>query len=867
MRDSDLPPNARLHIAQLSETANKENLRARFEKYGTIYEIYVNTNKGFGFIQYASAAEAAKAIAAENTSFFEGKHIGVRLAQKDRFGNTINTDDRGRPAASRGQDPFLDRDRDRERDRDLDRYRERDLPLRDLPLRGRERSPHRDRYDDRYYDKFERGRDLYERDREDARRRDQFFEDRLPPVRDRYDDLYPPEDDYRREAVFRDRERDRDRDRERDRRDPLERGRSRDILDRDILDRDILDRDIRERDVRERDILERDSLPRDSRDAYDRRAPRHPEPALIDPLPPVSAPPPLPSAEKPIDCEILLMGKHLRDYADLVERRVKALSLNTGLLLIANESSLTQALEDVTRRKVLYAIILTSQNEVHRSVTLNILHGSPQEHRNMPLEDALALVDRNFSTYLQDRAVPVKSSSSSAPAAPMAPLPGEPPLPKSQPPLPPTPQPPAPPAAPTALAIPAVELTIPQLINLLADRKQLTLSEMDRVISHLQAVRRKMAIEQGLNPDPPAVASSAPAPTITKSVQQPIVTPAVAPAPAKPVDPKQAELQAKILSIFNPSGSSSTAAATSAANRTTMATAPQPVSRPSMAASFLHGGSLSSVNASQAAKAAPTSKSAGDINFDSPVVQKVLDKLILSGPTMLKKLATSANGTASISTFSRTQASNSKGIKDPKSQSRVTPKAGLSRQDSDAQLRAAQQAALKTLQQQENATMTVQSNMTRQIPPTPAAVMQNQYPPGMVQYPQPAQYQQQQAVYQQQQQAAYQQQQQQPMVQYPQQQYQQPNMQQQQPLATSPTPLLPDPIDKKGRGWPRGWNPPGVQSTGGQQTGHQQGFQSSAQPNLQQNPHMNQNSRASYQQQQQNRGYLGNRSQPKPPGI
>ncbi|XP_038068565.1 pre-mRNA-processing ATP-dependent RNA helicase prp5-like isoform X3 [Patiria miniata] len=727
MRDSDLPPNARLHIAQLSETANKENLRARFEKYGTIYEIYVNTNKGFGFIQYASAAEAAKAIAAENTSFFEGKHIGVRLAQKDRFGNTINTDDRGRPAASRGQDPFLDRDRDRERDRDLDRYRERDLPLRDLPLRGRERSPHRDRYDDRYYDKFERGRDLYERDREDARRRDQFFEDRLPPVRDRYDDLYPPEDDYRREAVFRDRERDRDRDRERDRerdrRDPLERGRSRDILDRDILDRDILDRDIRERDVRERDILERDSLPRDSRDAYDRRAPRHPEPALIDPLPPVSAPPPLPSAEKPIDCEILLMGKHLRDYADLVERRVKALSLNTGLLLIANESSLTQALEDVTRRKVLYAIILTSQNEVHRSVTLNILHGSPQ------------------------------------------------------------------------------------------------------------------------------------------------VTPAVAPAPAKPVDPKQAELQAKILSIFNPSGSSSTAAATSAANRTTMATAPQPVSRPSMAASFLHGGSLSSVNASQAAKAAPTSKSAGDINFDSPVVQKVLDKLILSGPTMLKKLATSANGTASISTFSRTQASNSKGIKDPKSQSRVTPKAGLSRQDSDAQLRAAQQAALKTLQQQENATMTVQSNMTRQIPPTPAAVMQNQYPPGMVQYPQPAQYQQQQAVYQQQQQAAYQQQQQQPMVQYPQQQYQQPNMQQQQPLATSPTPLLPDPIDKKGRGWPRGWNPPGVQSTGGQQTGHQQGFQSSAQPNLQQNPHMNQNSRASYQQQQQNRGYLGNRSQPKPPGI
>ena len=67
-----------------------------------------------------------------------------------------------------------------------------------------------------------------------------------------------------------------------------------------------------------------------------------------------------------------------RDYADLVERRLKGIALNTGLLLISVEASLPQALEDVTRRKVLYAIILTSQNEVHRSVTLNILHGSPQ---------------------------------------------------------------------------------------------------------------------------------------------------------------------------------------------------------------------------------------------------------------------------------------------------------------------------------------------------------------------------------------------------------------------------------------------------------------------------------------------------------
>ena len=126
----------------------------------------------------------------------------------------------------------------------------------------------------------------------------------------------------------------------------------------------------------------------------------------------------------------------------------------------------------------------------------------------MPLEDALALVERNYTNYLQDRAVTTKPPSSSAlPAAvvhSVPPLPSEPPPPRVQPPLPTA----APPAAPIiqaqtpTLVVPSVELTIPQLINLLADRKQLTIQEMDRVISHLQAVRRKMAVEQGVDPDP-----------------------------------------------------------------------------------------------------------------------------------------------------------------------------------------------------------------------------------------------------------------------------------------------------------------------------------------------------------------------------
>jgi len=39
---------------------------------------------------------------------------------------------------------------------------------------------------------------------------------------------------------------------------------------------------------------------------------------------------------------------------------------------------LPKAVEDATRRGLLYAVILKEQNELHHSLTLNILHGTPQ---------------------------------------------------------------------------------------------------------------------------------------------------------------------------------------------------------------------------------------------------------------------------------------------------------------------------------------------------------------------------------------------------------------------------------------------------------------------------------------------------------
>jgi uncharacterized MnhB-related membrane protein len=67
-----------------------------------------------------------------------------------------------------------------------------------------------------------------------------------------------------------------------------------------------------------------------------------------------------------------------RDYANMIERRLAGLLMLSYINLLAPEVSMTRAIENVSRHKVPYAIILNEQNETHRSLTLNILHGIPQ---------------------------------------------------------------------------------------------------------------------------------------------------------------------------------------------------------------------------------------------------------------------------------------------------------------------------------------------------------------------------------------------------------------------------------------------------------------------------------------------------------
>uniref|UniRef100_UPI00398E9DBE nuclear receptor coactivator 5-like isoform X2 n=1 Tax=Pristiophorus japonicus TaxID=55135 RepID=UPI00398E9DBE len=104
-------------------------------------------------------------------------------------------------------------------------------------------------------------------------------------------------------------------------------------------------------------------------------------------------------AERPVDCSVIVVNKQQKEYAESVGRKVRDLGMVVDLIFLNTEVSLTQALEDVSRGGTAFAIVITQQHEIHRSCTVNILFGTPQEHRNMPMADAMILVARNYERY------------------------------------------------------------------------------------------------------------------------------------------------------------------------------------------------------------------------------------------------------------------------------------------------------------------------------------------------------------------------------------------------------------------------------------------------------------------------------------
>lgn len=88
-----------------------------------------------------------------------------------------------------------------------------------------------------------------------------------------------------------------------------------------------------------------------------------------------------------------------------MEARLKRLGLLVDLLFPNPEVPVGKVLANIASRGCLYAIVIAPDNLEMRSVTLNILYGQPAEHRNMPLDDAIEFMVKNFQQLMRGEKV------------------------------------------------------------------------------------------------------------------------------------------------------------------------------------------------------------------------------------------------------------------------------------------------------------------------------------------------------------------------------------------------------------------------------------------------------------------------------
>lgn len=350
--------------------------------------------------------------------------------------------------------------------------------------------------------------------------------------------------------------------------------------------------------------------------------------------------------DRPVDCSVIVVNKaqnfehNCREYAETVGRKVRDLGMVVDLIFLNTEVSLTQALEDVGRARTPFAIIITQQHQVHRSCTVNILFGTPQEHRNMPMQDAMMLVAHNYDSYKVENREKEREEIARK-AAKMA---------------------------DDVLLREADReshpISVLTAITLLSENRFLTPEELDGLVAYLKDKRTRL-VRSAADPLSAPVRVAAPADVPPSAAGLPSSSHSAHTAsqsshlglsagPSAAANPShQQELQAKILSLFT----SGTGASVSAGGLPTAASqsqgygslGPAPSQNPSRpvmsvppaAVSQGYGVPQGRMPVAPGGQRPPSSTSG--INFDNPSVQKALDTLIQSGPSINHLVGTGAS--------------------------------------------------------------------------------------------------------------------------------------------------------------------------------------------------------------------------------
>ena len=72
---------SKLFVGNLSYTTDEGELQELFSKHGTVKSINIISNKGFGFVEMSSPAEAETAKEALNLTSLGGRNINVSEAR------------------------------------------------------------------------------------------------------------------------------------------------------------------------------------------------------------------------------------------------------------------------------------------------------------------------------------------------------------------------------------------------------------------------------------------------------------------------------------------------------------------------------------------------------------------------------------------------------------------------------------------------------------------------------------------------------------------------------------------------------------------------------------------------------------------
>ncbi|CAN2389550.1 Nuclear receptor coactivator [Pristimantis euphronides] len=107
--------------------------------------------------------------------------------------------------------------------------------------------------------------------------------------------------------------------------------------------------------------------------------------------------------ERPSDCVIVAISKDQMEYATAIGHRLQDHGLVVEMIYLTSESGLTRALQEVKNDGSPFCILVEQSNVALSSCTAIILHGSIKIHRNMPMEDALALIVKAFGNIFGER--------------------------------------------------------------------------------------------------------------------------------------------------------------------------------------------------------------------------------------------------------------------------------------------------------------------------------------------------------------------------------------------------------------------------------------------------------------------------------